>query len=114
MVRYPDGEPCVEYLERGIRCAEPHLALLTLTNADPMRSAPGTRTGSENIQSSDGESDGNQEEQPNNPFAALLEQSANSDAGDNNRFVPNRIRAEDVPSGMRVVSTPFGDRLVEE
>ena len=30
------------------------------------------------------------------------------------RFQPRRIPPEDVPPGYRVVSTPFGDRLVEQ
>ena len=34
--------------------------------------------------------------------------------GDTSAFTPRRINPEDVPPGMRVVSTPFGDRLVEE
>jgi hypothetical protein len=32
---------------------------------------------------------------------------------DQRRFRPRRINPDQVPDGMRVVSTPFGDRLVD-
>ena len=113
-VRYPEEEPCVEVIERGIRCSAPDVAILTLANADPLESQLNI-TMEPDISESRGESqDENQEGSPVNPFAALLEQNANTDSNETNDFVPRRIRAEDVPPGMRVVSTPFGDRLVEE
>ena len=113
-VRYPEEEPCVEVLERGIRCSAPDVAILTLANADPLESQLNI-TMEPDISESQGESqDENQEGSPVNPFAALLEQNANTNSNETNDFVPRRIRAEDVPPGMRVVSTPFGDRLVEE
>ncbi|MDG2140277.1 MAG: hypothetical protein P8K27_02155 [Gammaproteobacteria bacterium] len=109
-VRYPEEVPCVEFLERGIRCAAPDEAILTLINSKPLQSLGGV-----GLESVAGDKNGqNQEGDPVNPFAALLEQSANTDANESNSFVPQRIRAEDIPPGMRVVSTPFGDRLVEE
>ena len=53
-----------------------------------------------------------------NPFEALRAQQNNVSVsnrdGGNERFTPRRILPEDVPPGMRVVSTPFGDRLVEQ
>jgi hypothetical protein len=55
-----------------------------------------------------------------NPFEALSaaqvddDNPAQKNGGRENRFAPRRISPEDVPSGMRVVSTPFGDRLVEQ
>ena len=67
------------------------------------------------------ESSGNNSEQSNeseslvNPFEALLERASgqDSDVDTTSSFEPRRIDPLDVPSGMRIVSTPFGDRLVE-
>ena len=58
--------------------------------------------------------------EPTNPFEALrnAQNSRVSGAGDENpargRFTPRRIDPADVPEGMRVIATPFGDRLVEQ
>ena len=59
-------------------------------------------------------------EEPTNPFAALraraVENGNAPEPATNSRrsFTPRRIDPADVPPGMRVVSTPFGDRLVPE
>ncbi|MBT8146719.1 MAG: hypothetical protein KJN90_07680, partial [Gammaproteobacteria bacterium] len=59
-------------------------------------------------------------EEPTNPFAALRARALqNGDApapsaSPRRSFTPRRIDPADVPPGMRVVSTPFGDRLVRE
>ena len=70
---------------------------------------------------SDGASGGNPDTGPTdvvNPFAALREAQAENPADSSTRrgarFSPRRVAPEDVPPGMRVVSTPFGDRLVEQ
>ena len=54
-------------------------------------------------------------EAPINPFEEIARRSRDpeSDTTENQQFRPRRINPEDVPPGMRVVSTPFGDRLVE-
>ena len=50
-----------------------------------------------------------------NPYEAFLERAANTDSrADSGAFEPVRINPEDIPPGMKVVSTPFGDRLVED
>ena len=58
------------------------------------------------------------DESPINPFEALRAQqnsgASSSGISDSDRFTPRRISPEDIPPGMRVVSTPFGDRLVEQ
>ena len=52
---------------------------------------------------------------PDNPFEALLQRAANQNTDvEESTFEPVRINPSDVPPGMRVVSTPFGDRLVED
>jgi hypothetical protein len=113
-VRYPEGRPCIESLGRGIKCSAENIALLTLTNRDPLESKLNTTVEISNPDGIRGLGNGSQEDAPVNPFAALLEQSADANSSNTDGFVPRRIRAEDVPQGMRVVSTPFGDRLVEE
>ena len=55
------------------------------------------------------------EESTSNPFEALLQRAASGDSeADETVLEPTRINPANVPPGMRVVSTPFGDRLVEE
>jgi hypothetical protein len=103
----------------------PNTALLELVNAEAL-----ART--EPISNAVGSSDSKPElagsgtaGATTNPFEALRaaraaglnpNQNNANDNGDvsNGRFTPRRIAPEDVPSGMRVVFTPFGDRLVEE
>ena len=60
------------------------------------------------------------EEAPGNPFEALRQRAARGQRGDvvnpdeqNRRFRPRRIDPNNIPPGKRVVSTPFGDRLVD-
>ena len=85
------------------------MARLSLAKTDPLRLA-GTN------QSEPGQENVNEEEATLNPFEAIARRSQNSnpDRTDNQQFRPRRINPEDVPPGMRVVSTPFGDRLVED
>jgi hypothetical protein len=112
-ISYPTDLPCVESREKGVVCVG-NMANLSLTNAKPMEASifvNGNGLGSEGI---DQEVDG---QNPINPFEALLERSINPEPGSGDEaqgFIPKRISSEDVPPGMRVVSTPFGDRLVEE
>jgi len=113
-VRYPETVSCVEFHDQGVSCAAGgNIATLSLANGEPMSSnevetSLATATSNELLP----------DEQPINPFEALRAQqnnrSANTRDVDNERFTPRRISPEDVPPGMRVVSTPFGDRLVEE
>lgn len=115
-IRYPASSGCADYSSQGVTCSsEGNIALLSLTTA-----APVVRREPEPEQESSADSDGEAEEPGNrNPFAVLRERAMNGDAqaGDpdnaSRRFRPRRIDPEDVPPGMRVVSTPFGDRLVE-
>ena len=107
-IRYPQGSPCKEHLDEGVKCTSTSLASVTLTNGSPIASSPslsgalqtlGEDTDSELI----------------NPFEAILERQINPNSEtDEAAFTPRRINPEDVPPGMKVVSTPFGDRLVEE
>ena len=113
-IRYPENVSCVEFHDQGVSCAGGgNIAALSLANGEPMPS--------DEVETSLATATSNEllpDEQPINPFEALRAQqnnrSANTRDVDNERFMPRRISPEDVPPGMRVVSTPFGDRLVEE
>jgi hypothetical protein len=103
-IRYPTKRSCVSIKDKGISCSEANVATLRLSNAEPIKSAIPDLT------------QGVEQNISENPFAALLEEASTSNSGseETTSFTPRRISPEDVPSGMRVVSTPFGDRLVEE
>jgi len=113
-IRYPEHVSCVEFRDQGVSCAGgENIAVLSLTNGQPL---PGNETETSLVTAS---SNGTAvDDPPINPFEALRAQQNNGAEsirdGDNERFTPRRILPEDVPPGMRVVSTPFGDRLVEQ
>lgn len=112
-VRYPEDIPCIASKENKISCSDINTAVLTLANRDPLirSSEAGNSSESNELQ---------EDEPAVNPFEALRASRENaagidSDATANNgRFRPRRIDPNDVPPGMRVISTPFGDRLVEQ
>ena len=114
-LRYPAGVACVEDIEQGVSCAaSSNTAELILSASDPL-SRPVAAESLEDVAESA------EAVEPNaNPFEALRAARADGDnpaqngAIRNDRFVPRRIEPADVPPGMRVVSTPFGDRLVEQ
>ena len=120
-IRYPDNVPCVEFLERGVSCSTAaNIAALSLTTGEPL---PNNVAGSADRElealANETADEAAADEPPTNPFEALRNRQENNGAlggraGDNGRFTPRRISPEDVPPGMRVVSTPFGDRLVEQ
>ena len=111
IVQYPPSRPCRASEAHGITCdAEANRAILALAAADPLP----VRVIEEIPEVIAEES-----EPPPNPFEALRQRAANGQASDvisaedQRRFRPRRINADQVPDGMRVVSTPFGDRLVD-
>ena len=82
---------------------------MTLTNGSPLKMVTSQDVGSVASNASNDEPD------LQNPFAAILKRQSNLEQNaTDNTFVPRRISPEEVPPGMRVVSTPFGDRLVED
>lgn len=107
---YPDNVMCTSSVNQGVTCNdETNIVRLSLSLKEPIEKKY--------------QPDSNQESIPDknsNPFEELLrrqeqretEESLNQDRN-SQRFRPRRIPAEDIPEGMRVVSTPFGDRLVE-
>jgi len=108
-LRYPVSVPCVEDVDQGVGCnGSPNTAELVLGTSPPLnRPAPSAILEPQTAQSI-------------NPFEAVLAAQADGNdpaQGDGDRaerFIPKRISSEDVPPGMRVVATPFGDRLVEQ
>ena len=106
-IRYPDNSPCIRFSAQGVSCNDAaNIARLTLPTSAPL---PYVNPPDELIESV--------EDQPENPFETLRNGAAAQDeerAGNAARFTPRRINPEDVPEGMRVISTPFGDRLVAQ
>ncbi|MBQ85114.1 MAG: hypothetical protein CMQ16_01725 [Gammaproteobacteria bacterium] len=111
-IQYPQSVACVGFASQGVSCdASRNIATLSLTAAKAI--LPG-QTRAETAQP-----DSEQEEERSiqaNPFEALRNRAQNGEPPSerSGRFQPRRIDPADVPPGMRVVSTPFGDRLVEE
>ena len=114
-IKFPDNFRCIEFMDRGVGCEADDMARLVLTNAKPLESANrGTILGSGSNTESLLQEEADQDN-ATNPFEALLQRAANPDSEvDGTAFEPRRINPEDVPPGMRIVSTPFGDRLVED
>ena len=107
---YPDNVVCTSSVNQGVTCNnETNIVRLTLSLKEPIEKKY--------------QPDDNQEpipEENSNPFEELLRRQEQIETGeplsrerDSRRFRPRRIPTEEVPEGMRVVSTPFGDRLVE-
>jgi len=108
-IKYPAGLACAEFRSQGVTCEAADTSVLRLANAVPL---PGLTSGSSDLFTNTQEGG---ESNAINPFEALLERAANPDSTtETSAFEPVRINPEDVPPGMRVVSTPFGDRLVED
>lgn len=124
-IRYPGNNACIEFTDLGVSCnSAANIAELVLANGEPL---PATNSATVELAAAASQADADGEitqEQVvrSNPFEALRNarrgdttNPANDAAGTTAaRFTPRRINPEDVPEGMRVVATPFGDRLVEQ
>jgi hypothetical protein len=120
----PPGTPCLPAPEQGIRCEDEGTVLLGLTTAPPFALSVTQEGSVDSTPAATDPSDSaeNPDLAPDNPFAAALraaaEEQRNGASGRRGpfnveRFQPRRISPDDVPPGMRLVRTPFGDRLVE-
>lgn len=108
-VRFPDTVPCTEFPEQGVTCESgTNAALLSLTTAAAVVTAQEEPLQDENAEQVASEESGR------NPFEAIRERGRAANPDQSTRFQPRRIDPADVPPGMRVVSTPFGDRLVQQ
>lgn len=111
-IRHPSSAPCIDFEDLGIDCDhESNTSRIRLTSATAIPSS------SAGTLETEGLSLDPPEEARVNPFDVLRRTSggAASDGPIENprRFQPRRIDPAEVPPGMRIVSTPFGDRLVE-
>jgi len=114
VVQYPNSQPCRASETHGVSCKTSNRAILALAAADPLP----PRATEESVEGVNDDAE-RETEPPLNPFEALRQRAANGQANavvspeDQRRFRPRRINPDQVPDGMRVVSTPFGDRLVD-
>ncbi len=110
-VRNPGGSPCVPFAEQGVSCdVTSDTTVLELATGEAVLDVASTEINLEETVQQVEESDG-----VTNPFEAARDANAVRDNNNGDgRFRPRRIEPGDVPPGMRVVSTPFGDRLVEQ
>ena len=120
----PAGSPCIAFPDSGVQCNDSdNVAELSLT----MRPAVASNSlESTSIESAETTNSTTLEiiEDPGNPFARMRDRALNdeevnqtnatTEPNRGNRFTPRRIPPSEVPPGMRVVSTPFGDRLVPQ
>jgi hypothetical protein len=128
-VRYPSNVHCIAHKDKGVSClSSPNTAQLQLVNAEALarvEPAPSIALSADGSSGLVNGATGVSPEGTANPFEALRAARAaggnpaeispgDGRDGRNGRFTPRRIAPEDVPPGMRVVSTPFGDRLVEQ
>jgi hypothetical protein len=124
-VQFPAGSDCIEFASQGVSCnTAGNTASLELSRGDPIPRAVVTARQEEVPVADDGEVVASEEqpEEPTNPFAALRARALqqNGDAplapasSPRRAFTPRRIDPAEIPPGYRVVSTPFGDRLVRE
>lgn len=121
-VQHPDSAPCIDYPDSGVRCnSAGNIAELTLPNNPPVRSSQTSAQAAVPEVQEQAVEEIN--EDPANPFAIMRARAQNGELnnpaanpvpGSNNRFIPRRIDPSEVPPGSRVVSTPFGDRLVPQ
>ena len=121
-LRYPSAIPCGDFPDQGVSCdSTTNISSLSITTAEAIASiepAPAAEAsalmGNEGNESNDDNPAG-QAEAVRNPFAAIRDRGrvGSTQAAPASEFQPRRISPEDVPPGKRVVSTPFGDRLVD-
>ena len=112
-LQFPNNISCANFPESGVSCdPAANVATLSLVTADALAEPVSLSSAVEGAAPAD------DSEPPAtiNPFEALRARagSGDVDAPAPDRFQPRRIDPADVPPGMRVVSTPFGDRLVDD
>lgn len=125
----PDGVKCLADQDAGVACADDNVAVLTLATLSPL---PEPATGKKAAAATGPEQSANGgDRQPRvftNPFTgeqqvapqlsdaelAARAERQRARAQRLQQLQVNRIDDSDVPPGMRVVRTPFGDRLVPD
>jgi hypothetical protein len=132
-LQQPANVPCQPDEARGVRCLDAQTALLTLATLNPVQRsmAPGSSgamgpqpTPTVNADMPGSDADGNPVFV--NPFSGVMMQQedltpeqvqARAERAQNRaqrlqQFQAERIPDDQIPPGMRLVRTPFGDRLV--
>ena len=107
LIQYPQSTACEDFATQGVSCdAARNIATLNLRVS---------KTVEKSLEKTESEQKAVRDA-PINPFEVLRNrpQSESSTPDRTSRFQPRRIDPADVPEGMRVISTPFGDRLIEE
>ena len=119
-IKYPADSTCVAASARGVSCDDTaNIAWLALRPApvpeqyvvDLNADANADAAADADVLARDAADA--LERNPDNPFARLRAEALGQDVPPAPRFRPRRIDPTEIPAGMRVVSTPFGDRLVE-
>lgn len=119
-IRYPSGTPCGDFPDQGVACdSTNNISTMSLTTAEPIvvQSVPEEPANAENDAEAVEADQAEEEAARRNPFAALRDRNraaSSNQASSTSGFQPRRINPADVPAGYRVISTPFGDRMVEQ
>lgn len=131
---HPNEDACIADASKGVTCADGNIAILNLSNAAPIQAGadgPANETAGASLEaaSTDAGTNGTEPAEPQvflNPFSGQPEvlreipeeerlarlQRQRERAARLDQFQPVRIDEADVPPGMRIDRTPFGDRLV--
>jgi len=115
-LRYPAAVPCGDYPDQGVSCdSTTNISSLSITTAQAIASIEPTSAVEAEMLLEGNEDNPAGAEAVRNPFAAIRDrgQAGSTQAAPTSQFQARRILPEDVPPGKRVVSTPFGDRLVD-
>lgn len=129
-LRLPASDRCIPMEGAGVRCSGDNIAVLSLANKSPLQNNGTTPqpnqavavTGDNIVVGVQGQPvfinpfTGVTEEASQESNAELVgrEQRARNRAERLSQFEPVRISEQEIPPGMRLVRTPFGDRLVPE
>ncbi len=114
-LRYPAAVPCGDFPDQGVSCdSNTNISSLSITTAEAIAIAEPVQPAVEVVSEAQEAEVVEQAEAVRNPFAAIRDRGRDgTQATSTSQFQPRRIAPEDVPPGKRVVSTPFGDRLVD-
>jgi hypothetical protein len=120
VIRYPDNAPCQNsHIDRGVMCAaDQKTATLKLVRGAPTPPKPIAVPPPSAVPTAPTAAGGLVPNNPNSPppspeaqrLQALFQQAAQQNQPQNAPLKPG----ENPPAGMKVVKTPFGDRLVPE
>lgn len=115
-LRFPAAVPCGDFPELGVSCdSNTNISSMSITTGDAIASVQQVQPMEESESEVEEDNPAGQAESVRNPFAAIRDRgrAGSNQAAPASQFQPRRIAPEDVPPGKRVVSTPFGDRLVD-